>query len=87
MKGLPWWIAGLVVLIALLPGIWKLVVGIVGFGVVVNRFLTRFIGLMDTGSRVKAMVDELKENEIIIEDSEEVCSDHVFPTSCLGSRA
>ena len=70
MKGLPWWIAGLVVMIAILPGIWKLVVGIVGFGVVVNRFLTRFIGLMDTGSRVKAMVDELKENEIIIEDSE-----------------
>ena len=70
MKGLPWWIAGLVVLVALLPGIWKLVVGIVGFGVVVNRFLPRFIGLMDTGSRVKAMVDELKENEIIIEDSE-----------------
>ena len=70
MKGLPWWIAGLVVLVALLPGTWKLVVGIVGFGVVVNRFLTRFIGLMDTGSRVKAMVDELKENEIIIEDSE-----------------
>ena len=69
----PWWIAGWVMLIALLPGIWKLIVGIVGVGVGVNRFLTRVMGLVDTGSRVKAMVDDLNEkneNEIIIEDSE-----------------
>ena len=44
-----------------------------GIAFLVNRFLTRIIGLLDTGSRVKAMVDDLNEkneNEIIIEDSE-----------------
>ena len=44
-----------------------------GIAFVLNRFLTRIIGLLDTGSRVKAMVDDLNEeneNEIIIEDSE-----------------
>ena len=52
---------------------YKLVVGLIGVGFLVNRFLTRIIGLVDTGSRVKAMVDDLNErneNEIIIEDSE-----------------
>ncbi|MBU00703.1 MAG: hypothetical protein CME14_05460 [Gemmatimonadetes bacterium] len=70
----PWWmIAGWVMLIALLPGIWKLMVGIVGVGMGVNHFLTRVIGLVDTGIRVKEMVDDVNErneNEIIIEDSE-----------------
>jgi len=52
---------------------YKLVVGLIGVGFLVNRFLTRIIGWVDTGSRVKAMVDDLNEkneNEIIIEDSE-----------------
>ncbi len=69
----PWWIAGFVMLMALLPMTYKLVVGLIGVGFLVNRFLTRIIGLVDTGSRVKAMVDDLNEkneNEIIIEDSE-----------------
>ena len=69
----PWWIAGFVMLMAFLPMMYKLVVGLIGVGFVVNRFLTRIIGWVDTGSRVKAMVDDLNEkneNEIIIEDSE-----------------
>ena len=69
----PGWIAGFVVLMAFLPMMYKLVVGLIGVGFVVNRFLTRIIGWVDTGSRVKAMVDDLNEkneNEIIIEDSE-----------------
>ena len=69
----PGWIAGFVMLMALLPMMYKLVVGLIGVGFVVNRFLTKIIGLVDTGSRVKAMVDDLNEkneNEIIIEDSE-----------------
>ena len=69
----PWWIAGFVMLMAFLPMMYKLVVGLIGVGFLVNRFLTRIIGLVDTGSRVKAMVDDLNErneNEIIIEDSE-----------------
>ena len=69
----PGWIAGFVMLMAFLPMMYKLVVGLIGVGFVVNRFLTRIIGLVDTGSRVKAMVDDLNEkneNEIIIEDSE-----------------
>ena len=69
----PGWIAGFVMLIAFLPMMYKLVVGLIGVGFLVNRFLTRIIGLVDTGSRVKAMVDDLNEkneNEIIIEDSE-----------------
>ena len=69
----PGWIAGFVMLMALLPMMYKLVVGLIGVGFLVNRFLTRIIGLVDTGSRVKAMVDDLNEkneNEIIIEDSE-----------------
>jgi hypothetical protein len=57
-------------LIALLPLTYKLVVGLIGFGFLVNRFLTRVMGLMDTGIRVKEMVDDLNENEIIIEDTE-----------------
>ena len=68
-----WWIAGFVVLMAFLPMMYKLVVGLIGVGFLVNRFLTKIIGLVDTGSRVKAMVDDLNEkneNEIIIEDSE-----------------
>ena len=69
----PWWIAGFVMLVAFLPMMYKLVVGLIGVGFLVNRFLTRIIGLVDTGSRVKAMGDDLNEkneNEIIIEDSE-----------------
>ena len=69
----PWWIVGFVMLMAFLPMMYKLVVGLIGVGFLVNRFLTRIIGLVDTGSRVKAMVDDLNErneNEIIIEDSE-----------------
>ena len=69
----PWWIAGFVMLVVFLPTMYKLVVGLIGVGFLVNRFLTRIIGLVDTGSRVKAMVDDLNEkneNEIIIEDSE-----------------
>ena len=66
----PWWIAGFVMLIALLPLTYKLVVGLIGFGFMVNRVLTRVMGLMDTGIRVKEMVDDLNENEIIIEDTE-----------------
>jgi|TARA_B100001079_G_scaffold256236_1_gene252548 hypothetical protein len=69
----PGWIAGFVMLMAFLPMMYKLVVGLIGVGFVVNRFLTRIIGWVDTGSRVKAMVDDLNEkneNEIIIEDSE-----------------
>ncbi|HCK35039.1 MAG: hypothetical protein MK117_07610 [Gemmatimonadetes bacterium] len=69
----PGWIAGFVMLMAFLPMMYKLVVGLIGVGFLVNRFLTRIIGLVDTGSRVKAMVDDLNEkneNEIIIEDSE-----------------
>ena len=60
-------------LMAFLPMMYKLVVGLIAVGFVVNRFLTKIIGLVDTGSRVKAMVDDLNEkneNEIIIEDSE-----------------
>ncbi len=57
-------------LMALLPMTYKLVVGLVGFGFMVNRVLTRVMGLMDTGIRVKEMVDDLNENEIIIEDTE-----------------
>ncbi len=60
-------------LMAFLPMMYRLVVGLIGVGFLVNRFLTRIIGLVDTGSRVKAMVDDLNErneNEIIIEDSE-----------------
>ena len=73
MKINPWWIAGLIMLMAFLPMMYKLVVGLIGVGFLVNRFLTKIIGLVDTGSRVKAMVDDLNEkneNEIIIEDSE-----------------
>ena len=69
----PGWIAGFVMLMVFLPMMYKLVVGLIGVGFLVNRFLTRIIGLVDTGSRVKAMVDDLNEkneNEIIIEDSE-----------------
>jgi len=69
----PGWIVGFVMLMALLPMMYKLVVGLIGVGFLVNRFLTKIIGLVDTGSRVKAMVDDLNEkneNEIIIEDSE-----------------
>ena len=69
----PGWIAGFVMLMAFLPMMYKLVVGLIGVGFLVNRFLTKIIGLVDTGSRVKAMVDDLNEkyeNEIIIEDSE-----------------
>ena len=60
-------------LMALLPMTYKLVVGLIGFGFMVNRVLTRVMGLMDTGIRVKEMVDDVNErneNEIIIEDSE-----------------
>ena len=60
-------------LVAFLPMMYKLLVGLMGIAFLVNRFLTRSIGLLDTGSRVKAMVDDLNEkneNEIIIEDSE-----------------
>ena len=60
-------------LLAFLPMLYKLLVGLMGIAFLVNRFLTRIIGLLDTGSRVKAMVDDLNEkneNEIIIEDSE-----------------
>ncbi len=57
-------------LMALLPMTYKLVVGLIGFGFMVNRVLTRVMGLMDTGIRVKEMVDDLNENEIIIEDTE-----------------
>ena len=60
-------------LLAFLPMMYKLLVGLMGIPFLVNRFLTRIIGLLDTGSRVKAMVDDLNEkneNEIIIEDSE-----------------
>ena len=74
MKINPWWIAGVfVMLVAFLPMMYKLLVGLMGVAFLVNRFLTRIIGLVDTGSRVKAMVDDLNEkneNEIIIEDSE-----------------
>ena len=66
----PWWIAGFVMLVAFLPMTYKLVVGLVGFGFMVNRVLTRVMGLMDSGIRVKEMVDDLNENEIIIEDTE-----------------
>ena len=66
----PWWIAGFVMLMALLPMTYKLVVGLIGFGFMVNRVLTRVMGLMDTRIRVKEMVDDLNENEIIIEDTE-----------------
>ena len=69
----PGWIAGFVMLMAFLPMMYKLVVGLIGVGFLVNRFLTKIIGLVDTGSRVKAMVDDLNEkneNEIIIDDSE-----------------
>ena len=69
----PWWIAGFVMLVAFLPMMYKLEVGLIGVGFLVTRILTRIIGLVDTGSRVKAMVDDLNEkneNEIIIEDSE-----------------
>ena len=66
----PWWIAGFVMLMALLPMTYKLVVGLIGVGFMVNRVLTRVMGLMDTGIRVKEMVDDLNENEIIIEDTE-----------------
>jgi len=69
----PWWIAGFVMLLAFLPMMYKLLVGLMGIAFVLNRFLTRIIGLLHTGSRVKAMVDDLNEkneNEIIIEDSE-----------------
>jgi hypothetical protein len=68
-----WMIAGFVMLVAFLPMMYKLLVGLMGVAFLVNRFLTRIIGLVDTGSRVKAMVDDLNEkneNEIIIEDSE-----------------
>ena len=60
-------------LVAFLPMMYKLLVGLMGIAFLVNLFLTRIIGLLDTGSRVKAMVDDLNEkneNEIIIEDSE-----------------
>ena len=60
-------------LLAFLPMMYKRLVGLMGIAFVLNRFLTRIIGLLDTGSRVKAMVDDLNEkneNEIIIEDSE-----------------
>ena len=60
-------------LVAFLPMMYKLLVGLMGIAFLVNRFLTRIIGLLDRGSRVKAMVDDLNEkneNEIIIEDSE-----------------
>ena len=73
MKINPWWIAGFVMLLAFLPMMYKLLVGLMGIAFVLNRFLTRIIGLLDTGSRVKAMVDDFNEeneNEIIIEDSE-----------------
>ena len=70
MRTFPWWIAGFVMLMALLPMTYKLVVGLIGFGFMVNRVLTRVMGLMDTGIRVKEMVDDLNENEIIIEDTE-----------------
>ena len=73
MKINPWWIAGFVMLLAFLPMMYKLLVGLMGIAFVLNRVLTRIIGLLDTGSRVKAMVDDLNEkneNEIIIEDSE-----------------
>ena len=73
MKINPWWIAGFFMLLAFLPMMYKLLVGLMGIAFVLNRFLTRIIGLLDTGSRVKAMVDDLNEkneNEIIIEDSE-----------------
>jgi len=69
----PWLIAGFFMLLAFLPMMYKLLVGLMGIAFLVNRFLTRIIGLLDTGSRVKAMVDDLNEkneNEIIIEDSE-----------------
>ena len=74
MKINPWWIAGVfVMLVAFLPMMYKLLVFLMGVAFVVNRFLTKIIGLVNTGSRVKAMVDDLNEkneNEIIIEDSE-----------------
>ena len=74
MKINPWWIAGVfVMLVAFLPMMYKLLVGLMGVAFLVNRFLTKIIGLVNTGSRVKAMVDDLNEkneNEIIIEDSE-----------------
>ena len=73
MKINPWWIASFVMLVSFLPMMYKLLVGLMGIAFLVNRFLTRIIGLLDTGSRVKAMVDDLNEkneNEIIIEDSE-----------------
>ena len=60
-------------LLAFLPMMYNLLVVLMGIAFLVNRFLTRIIGLLDTGSRVKAMVDDLNEkneNEIIIEDSE-----------------
>ena len=70
MKINPWWIAGFVMLIAIVPIFYKVVVGLIGAGILINRFLTRLMGLVDTGSRVKEMVDDLKEHEIIVEDSE-----------------
>ena len=73
MKINPWLIAGFFMLLAFLPMMYKLLVGLMGIAFLVYRFLTRIIGLLDTGSRVKAMVDDLNEkneNEIIIEDSE-----------------
>ena len=57
-------------LIAIVPIFYKVVVGLIGAGILINRFLSRLMGLVDTGSRVKEMVDDLKEHEIIVEDSE-----------------
>ena len=70
MKMNPWWIAGFVMLIAILPIFYKVLVGLIGAGIVINRFLSRLMGLVDTSSRVKEMVDDLKEHEIIVEDTE-----------------
>ena len=70
MKINPWWIASFVMLIAIVPIFYKVVVGLIGAGILINRFLSRLMGLVDTGSRVKEMVDDLKEHEIIVEDSE-----------------
>ena len=70
MKMNPWWIAGFVMLIAILPIFYKVLVGLIGAGIVIDRFLSRLMGLVDTSSRVKEMVDDLKEHEIIVEDTE-----------------
>ena len=62
-------------LLAFLPMMYKLLVGLMGIAFLVNRFLTRIIGLLDTGSRVKAMVDDLNEkneNEINYEDQSHI---------------